>query len=82
MATEFQVDLLQLPPDALFASLDWLSADPDFLLDEIGREGAWDTASLGAVLRMPSDNNNNLDAFAAAYFWGRAGFELWATRGF
>ncbi|KAK1997367.1 hypothetical protein LX36DRAFT_721161 [Colletotrichum falcatum] len=37
MAAELQVDPLQLPPDARFASLDWRYADPDLLLDEIGR---------------------------------------------
>ncbi|KAK2044796.1 hypothetical protein LZ31DRAFT_553966 [Colletotrichum somersetense] len=68
MATEFQVDHLQLPPGDRFASLTWTDSDPDVLLDEIGHGDGWDTASFGAVLGGPDDNN--LVSFAEAYFFG------------
>ncbi|KAK2023479.1 hypothetical protein LX32DRAFT_644571 [Colletotrichum zoysiae] len=67
VATELQVDPLQLPPGARYASLDWRSADPDILLDQVGRGGGWDTASFRAVLRGPE--KNNLGTFAEAYFF-------------
>ncbi|KAK1977449.1 hypothetical protein LZ30DRAFT_258666 [Colletotrichum cereale] len=68
MAAEFQVDPLQLAPSARFAALDWRTADPDVLLDETSRGRALDAASFGAVLGGPDENN--LDTFAQAYFFG------------
>ncbi|KAK2008264.1 hypothetical protein LZ32DRAFT_461472 [Colletotrichum eremochloae] len=68
MASELQIDPLQLPPDARFTSLNWRCADPDIFLDEVGRGEAWDAASFRAILCGP--DNNNLHTFARAYFYG------------
>ncbi|KAK2057424.1 hypothetical protein LY76DRAFT_594219 [Colletotrichum caudatum] len=75
LATEFQVDRLQLPPISRFASLRWLFVDPDVILDEISLGGGWDAASLGSMLGGPDDNN--LDAFAKAYFFGVQALNYW-----